>query len=460
MDYDVICFLSEKLAYIVLGVLSATLAGSLGYIIWLFLGRGAAKFYIKNAVKFLKLLLACYVVPILPFLAAVFLKGTDAGGRIPLVLDPMKRVLAIFFLLWLVAVVLMLIRGYSSYSKKKKLCTYNTLVQNPTILAMADKWKQRLGIKRDIPIYYNSQVASPAIIYNRCYQILLPIYPMADDEINIALLHELMHFKHGDIVTKVIAFLVNIMHAFNPITYWLRYKISRWIEVACDFASCEAGEEEFSRSDYFHCVLDLRERSENFFNAQGACYFLEEQRMMDFRVDMMSKMKGEQLSVPAWSFVLTFFLMLFVTAGSWKLSSGAVWLWFEGSLVSAEKEEMFQEEYTEMAVEDLFADAEIFYSDKDILNQEQSTDFTLAPGDLWIFDVSEHDIDEVSVFVECADGGYSVGCAGEYESRAEYIDSSGAFIDFMELDDDRVQMVFIKNTNDKSIDVELLVLSR
>lgn len=164
MNYNVMYILNGKLAYVVLGALAATLAGSFSYFIWLFLGKGAARFYIKNTMKFLKLIIACFLLPILPFFILQFVKGMENGEAILPVVTPISVLLFVLAFIWVATLVIVLLYRYSHYRSKLRLCEENISASCDALDAVLDKWKKKLGIKKNIVVYYNDYVYYPAII--------------------------------------------------------------------------------------------------------------------------------------------------------------------------------------------------------------------------------------------------------------------------------------------------------
>lgn len=457
MNYNLIYFLNGKLAYVVLGVLAATLAGSFGYFIWLFLGKGAARFYIKNTMKFLKLIVTCFLVPVIPFFILQFLKGMENGEEILSVITPITMLLFVLASVWVVMLAMVLLYRYLHYRSKLRLCEENISVGCDELDTVLDKWKKKLGIKKKIAVYYNDAVSSPAIIYNKGYQILLPTYTLSDEEINIALLHELVHFKHGDIRTKNMGFLVNAVHAFNPVSYALRTQIERWAEVDCDLDACEIGKEEFSRKEYFDCILNMKQKSQEALYVDEMCCFMENQKLIEFRVDMMVKYRNDEWKFSPWAFLLTLFLMVSVTTGIYGMSSGAFRFWYEHSLHYTE--ETLEENEQKLAENSIFADTELVYSDKQVLNQTQSTDFTINPNEAWFFDVSEEALSAVFVSVVSDGDNYCIGCI-DSDGEVVAMEASGDKDIFLSLENSSISHVYIKNQCDSSNKVEMLVLKK
>lgn len=67
--------------------------------------------------------------------------------------------------------------------------------------------------------------------------ILLPEDSPTGDTMRYALLHELTHYKRGDIWLKTLALLANIVHWFNPFMWYMVRLVERDTELACDEAA-------------------------------------------------------------------------------------------------------------------------------------------------------------------------------------------------------------------------------
>lgn len=458
MNYNnFIYFFNGKIAYVLLGVLAATLAGSLGYLIWLLLKQKTDKFYVKNAIRFLKLVLACYLVPVILFIYFLLLKGAEYGDFFTLVTTPMTGFLLILTVLWLIQLVIVSVYHYIHYQEKRNMFKNSTEIQQEEICAVMEKWKKRLGIKKKVGLYANDDISSPSIIYNKGYQILLPMAIMEKEDYDIVILHELMHLKRGDLALKNVGFLVNIIHAFNPLVSRLREQLEKWVEVGCDLDCCELAREEISRQDYFNCMLRLKERSQHRKYAGSICYFVENQELTEFRVDMMLKMKGESLKVPVWSFVLALCLMLAISGGSMVLTTDMFRIWFECSLDEVAKIQPTSS--IESAEGDIFADFDIVYADINILNQTDSTDFTLNAKEAWVFDVSQEHVDAVFVSIYSENKDYRVGYI-DTAGQVVYIDGKVDLVENIGLEQNTIARILIQSLSDDSMDVEMVVMKK
>ena len=64
--------------------------------------------------------------------------------------------------------------------------------------------------------------------------ILLPHGKITGEELGFSLLHELTHYRRGDIWLKTLAMWVNALYWFNPLAWYMIRLVERDTELACD----------------------------------------------------------------------------------------------------------------------------------------------------------------------------------------------------------------------------------
>lgn len=74
----------------------------------------------------------------------------------------------------------------------------------------------------------------PMLAGTLCPSILLPQGKITGEELAFSLLHELIHFRRGDIWLKTLAMWVNVLYWFNPLMWYMIHLIERDTELACD----------------------------------------------------------------------------------------------------------------------------------------------------------------------------------------------------------------------------------
>lgn len=455
MISDVLYILTGKIAYVLLGVLTASIAGTFSYLVWLFLEKGTAKFHVKVAMQFLRMVLACFLVPIIPFVIFAFGKDLGIGDDVFQVATPMAFLILVITPICLFTLVAIAVTKYWNYRKKLYLCRDNVPIENETYCAMLDKWCGRLGIRKKVQLSFNKNIKSPAILYYKGYQIVMPTFITDEREFNMALLHELVHLKHGDLRTKQIGAVANVLHAFNPVIYKLRRDIEKWTEVDCDKTTCEIGKEEFSRKEYFDCLLDLKERSQKKFKMKEMCGLVENQNLVNFRVDAMLELKRDEMKTPLTGYLLTLFFLIFLTVGSLLISNRLYKIWY--SLLVQPREETLDTSLLEISTMEIFKDTELVYAKENILNRESSLNFVIGPKETWIFDISEHNVPRILINVVIEKGHVLAGGIGEGD-QAVSIDSTTDLTELVSVHHGNIKQIFIQNLEEESAEVELLVL--
>ncbi|QQK74462.1 M56 family metallopeptidase [Salicibibacter cibarius] len=94
--------------------------------------------------------------------------------------------------------------------------------------------KQTLTIKRNIPVYISPYMTTPFIYGILKPKVVLPKLDFSEEELRHIFLHELTHYKRGDLVTKALATVIQALHWFNPMVYMARRDMDRFGEFACD----------------------------------------------------------------------------------------------------------------------------------------------------------------------------------------------------------------------------------
>lgn len=122
---------------------------------------------------------------------------------------------------------------YVKFSKEIKRSNVPVIVDNEEY-QLLDIHKETMGIKRNIKLVYNDQIASPALNEILKPTILLPIRKIPTVELNLVLHHELIHFKRKDLWMKMFILIASSLHWFNPFVHILRKEVHIWSELSCD----------------------------------------------------------------------------------------------------------------------------------------------------------------------------------------------------------------------------------
>lgn len=142
-----------------------------------------------------------------------------------------------FWIIWLAAAFAILIRKITVYQSYTRYVTVGAEpVNDAALLDRLAMTAQEMRIGRPIELRVNPLVATPMLVgcFHPC--IVLPRADVSEKEFQYIVMHELTHYKRGDIVYKWLVQLAVCLHWFNPFVYVMR----REIEIACEFACDEA----------------------------------------------------------------------------------------------------------------------------------------------------------------------------------------------------------------------------
>lgn len=107
-------------------------------------------------------------------------------------------------------------------------------VSDPVLLNRLAQIAENAGIERHVELYTNNLVSSPLLIgfFHPC--IVLPTTDLEEEAFEYTVLHELTHYKHGDMFYKWLVQVTVCLHWFNPLVYFMHRDIGRLCEFACD----------------------------------------------------------------------------------------------------------------------------------------------------------------------------------------------------------------------------------
>lgn len=353
MNYNNDLMLGIQLVYLLLGILTATFIGSMGCGIWLLLSKGAVKFYVKDAMKYLQLVLVCFLLPIVPFVVyPMLIRQRVING--PYIEGPMVNVLLVIVGIWLAFVLFVVCRRLYNYAMVCKVCSDSIPIEDEEVLAQIAQWMEMLQIKRKVQVSLNPHISSPAILYHWGYQILLPTYEMTDKAISMVILHELVHLKHNDIFVKNICFIVNMIHGFNPFAKMVKENVVKWAEVLCDLTTCEIGKDSFTRQEYYYGIIELMQNAKREIRNEAFFSVIENKAMLEFRVEKFAEAHEPQQQSLRGVMYLVIFLMIAITNLILGTTMTVANAWLEGSLKTNEVVTEVLEEYRDYSEDGRF----------------------------------------------------------------------------------------------------------
>ncbi|MDR2713346.1 MAG: hypothetical protein LBB91_09585 [Clostridiales bacterium] len=158
----------------------------------------------------------------------------------------------------------------------------------------------------------NSCIYSPMLIGFIRPKLVLPAVDLSEADYDLAVRHEMAHYRRHDAWLKLLAVIVNAVHWFNPLAYLLVKTLGEACEYACDDAVVrEMGTE--GRKQYSEMILNLVCQSSPALSSNMA----KNKKQLFRRFELiLGKSKRNQFS-----FIVVFLLICGVAFGSIALAN-------------------------------------------------------------------------------------------------------------------------------------------
>ena len=198
--------------------------------------------------------------------------------------------------MWLLGFIISMCRYFVSYFRfKKKICGFDTH-----------------DVIDGLEIIKSPLISSPLVFGFFRPTLAIPEIEMNEDDYNLAIRHEMVHYKHHDSWFKLFAVIVNSICWFNPITYFMVNLVGEACEYACD----EQVTKEMDMTDkkqYSTMILSMVCQSSPALSSN----MVKNKKQLKRRFEMI--MKKKRFSV--FRTVLCTVLMLALTCGSVVLAN-------------------------------------------------------------------------------------------------------------------------------------------
>jgi len=201
----------------------------------------------------------------------------------------------LLMLVWMAGVTVSLTHLTYRCWKFSRLLKQGVEMLDAPVQDLLEQCKQSLSINRSIRLIESRDLATPAITGLIRPVLILPeglVNRISSRELRYIFLHELAHFKNGDLWVYWLAKIINVLHWFNPIT---RYAISCLLkdcEKACDARVLDVLEKGSERRAYGIALLRLfSELPENNEPAAAALFIFNGKRAIKQRIESIARFK-------------------------------------------------------------------------------------------------------------------------------------------------------------------------
>jgi beta-lactamase regulating signal transducer with metallopeptidase domain len=135
--------------------------------------------------------------------------------------------------------------------------------RDPGILDLVQSCARELGFRRTIPVIETPLVGSPAIFGLFRARLLVPeglIRDLNRDELQLIFLHEIAHLRRADMYQNALLSVLQIVHWFNPLLWFVFARIVHDREMATD-AMVLSGPRASLKTLYGHTLIKLIDAS-------------------------------------------------------------------------------------------------------------------------------------------------------------------------------------------------------
>lgn len=139
--------------------------------------------------------------------------------------------------IWVLGFILLMARLVSNAIRLHRFFARAERKNNGRLYEIFKDTRRRFGIHANVPLLISDDVKTPGIagIFNP--RIVIPrtcAKELRDEEVRCVMLHELTHYKRGDLFLHHLLMLICFVHWYNPLVWFVfrQFKIS--MEQACD----------------------------------------------------------------------------------------------------------------------------------------------------------------------------------------------------------------------------------
>lgn len=218
-------------------LLMTTLTGSCLLGVWYIIGICLDRMgFYRLLYRSLQLLILFFFVPVM-YLFAQIKRWIICGQGLSDIFFTPTPVLITFLditsKIWLFILVLLLTVFLYAYKRERRrlACAFPADINTQEHLELCC---QKLNIRRNVPVLYSYSVKTPMVYGFFREVILLPEGMLTEEELPLAIGHELVHIKSGDNRVRFLMNIITLLQWFNPCVWILKKLQETWSEYACD----------------------------------------------------------------------------------------------------------------------------------------------------------------------------------------------------------------------------------
>lgn len=212
----------------------------------------------------------------------------------------------VIFTIWLLGAVITVFRFIYIYRKFIKSLRANCLSTSKEAIAQSllEKNSNEMNLTRKINLSFCRINISPILLGVFKPMIVLPMFDIPIEELDIIIKHELTHFKKKDLWVKQAMSFAMILHWYNPFIYILQKEINKWSEFSCD-EDIVINMSHLDRKKYGETILNIMGRANQTTNANllGTTFSARQTNLKHRLLNILNAKQGNR-TISTVSFVI------------------------------------------------------------------------------------------------------------------------------------------------------------
>lgn len=235
--------------YLVLSLLTGTAL----YVVWKLIGRWIEKRgYVDVNYWIWKIVLLAFLCPV-PFLVILKIRKNGLYGFDFLQTKIINTIIAILCGIWIIGTILHTIRYIRKHAKIHKMIR-KTGYEDLELADKVEEYCNKLQLHRNVQVVHLEFMEIPMVYGLLNPKILMPKKAYGEEELEIILLHELVHHKHHDLFWKQLFQIIRCIYWFHPAMKDILKQLDQWGETACDMT---VSKNIRSVKEYFCVIIEM-----------------------------------------------------------------------------------------------------------------------------------------------------------------------------------------------------------
>lgn len=258
------------------GMITATVAGSVLVILMILLEQTPRYRNSRLKLIWMKLAQILYLFPIMALVVILTRASFSVNGSIAWTSDfwrastpPVRSTYRIFMIIWLVGLLFGVMFRILQFWKLYEILKGNISIENELCQRMIGEYQTKYQLKT-IAFYQNDMIEFPICVGDFRPRIILPVKEYTEKELHMVLEHELHHIKNHDLAWKKVGLVTTFIHWWNPIVYFLLYKMILQEEIECDIRTCESNKY-FTMKEYGFYLSGMSESQDDMIFVSALC---------------------------------------------------------------------------------------------------------------------------------------------------------------------------------------------